>query len=64
MSGNDRTYRPNEDRDPSVEEALTRYDQNSLRCDTERAIRQLHKEVDELRDVVMQLIDIVTQGRK
>jgi hypothetical protein len=64
MSGNYRAYRPNEDRDPSVEEALTRYDQNSLRRDTERAIRELHKEVDELRDVVIQLIDLVMQGRK
>ncbi len=63
MSGNCRAYRTNEDCDASVEEALKRYDQNSLRRDTERAIRQLRKEADELRDVAIQLIDFVMQGR-
>ena len=48
--------------DPSIEEAMRRYDDNSVRRDMERAIQRLNAEVDELREIVLQLIDIVRTG--
>jgi hypothetical protein len=42
---------------------MRRYDDNSVRRDMERAIQRLNAEVDELREIVLQLIDIVRTGK-
>ena len=56
-------YNPSGVEDPSIEEAMRRYDDNSVRRDMERAIQRHNAEVDELREIVLQLIDIVRTGK-
>ena len=51
------------DRDDSIEEAMRRFDQSALRRDMERAIRRLNHEVDELREIVLQLIDVIADRK-
>ena len=52
-----------DDRDDSIEEAMRRFDQSTLRRDMERAIQRLNQEVDELRDIVLQLIDVIADRK-
>ena len=52
-----------DDRDDSIEEAMRRFDQSTLRRDMERTIQRLNQEVDELRDIVLQLIDVIADRK-
>ena len=42
---------------------MQRFDQNTLRRDMERAIQRLNREVDELREIVLQLIDVIADRK-
>jgi hypothetical protein len=50
-------------RNSSIEEAVRQFDQSTLRRDMERAVQRLNQEVDELREIVLQLIDVIADRK-